>query len=231
MTPTIQIWARIPLFAASLGAALAFAACGRSSTELDPGNAAEAPDYSAMIEAAPPRLAALYGEGGGLLDGGLDAYERQVAELRGFPIVVNKWASWCGPCRAEFPHLQQQAAERADEVAFIGIDSDDSTDAAETFLRDHPLPTRASPTPTRRSSARSAPSRSSPRRSSMTPRARSSTSVAASTRPRRSSPPTSIATRLQADSAGAWSGAHRGPAGAPACAPPRPAGPVGIIGV
>ena len=33
-------------------------------------------------------------------------------ELRGHPVVINKWASWCGPCRAEFPIFQQVATER-----------------------------------------------------------------------------------------------------------------------
>lgn len=123
-----------------LAAALALAACGGGSEEVDPGNAEDAPDFSAAVEAAPPELADLYDEGGQIVEGGLGAYEDRLAELEGYPVVANKWASWCGPCRAEFPHLQEQAAKRADEVAFIGINSNDSTAAAETFLRDHPIP-------------------------------------------------------------------------------------------
>jgi cytochrome c biogenesis protein CcmG, thiol:disulfide interchange protein DsbE len=114
------------------------AGCG--GEELDPGNAAEAPDYGPVLEAAPPPLAELYEPGGVLLDGGRDAYEAQVAALEGYPIVVNKWASWCGPCRVEFPYFQSQAAELADRVAFVGIDADDSEDAATTFLANHPIP-------------------------------------------------------------------------------------------
>lgn len=118
-------------------------ACGSDSGgEQDPGSAASAPDFEVMIEAAPPKLQQLYrGEGaGGVLGGGAEALDRRIAELRGTPIVLNKWASWCQPCREEFPQLQAQAAERGDEVAFIGINSLDNDDAAETFLRDHPLP-------------------------------------------------------------------------------------------
>lgn len=127
------------LAAAIVLATAGLAACG-SDEGLDPGNAAAAPDYSEAVAAAPAALGAVYDGGGTLREGGLDAFEEQIAELRGFPVVVNKWASWCGPCRAEFPHFQQQAAEHADEVAFLGVNSDDSEDGAETFLRDHPIP-------------------------------------------------------------------------------------------
>ena len=54
--------------------------------------------------------------------------------------MVNKWASWCGPCRFEFPFFQQVAAKRGDEIAFLGVDANDSNDAAETFLEEFPLP-------------------------------------------------------------------------------------------
>lgn len=127
------------LAAAVAFATLGLAACG-SDDGLDPGSAAAAPDYSDTVAAAPAALAAVYDQGGSLREGGLDGFEEQIAELEGFPVVVNKWASWCGPCRAEFPHFQQQAAEHAAEVAFLGVNSDDSDDAAETFLRDHPIP-------------------------------------------------------------------------------------------
>jgi len=120
-------------------ASLALAACG-SDDQLDPGNAADAPDYSKLADAAPPAIAELYSAGGTLVGGGVDGFEEQIAKLEGHPVVVNKWASWCGPCRAEFPYLQNQAAERGDEVAFLGINTEDSDDAAETFLRGHPIP-------------------------------------------------------------------------------------------
>jgi len=93
-----------------------------------------------MLADAPPRLAELYAEGDALLSGGVDAYEARLADLRGHPVVVNKWASWCGPCRFEFPFFQSLAAKRGDEVAFLGVDSNDSEDAANTFLEDYPVP-------------------------------------------------------------------------------------------
>lgn len=45
-----------------------------------------------------------------------------------------------GPCREEFPAFQEQAAERLDEVAFIGLNAGDSEDSAATFLEGHPVP-------------------------------------------------------------------------------------------
>jgi len=123
----------------ALLAALLLGACGSSNEDsVDPGT--DPPDFSKAVDAAPKALAPLYADGGALVGGGEDAYNAQLAELEGYPVVVNKWASWCGPCRVEFPYFQEQAAERANKVAFMGIDAKDSDAAAETFLRDHPIP-------------------------------------------------------------------------------------------
>ena len=54
--------------------------------------------------------------------------------------MVNKWASWCGPCREEFPWFQRLSARYGKQVAFLGVDSQDSDDAAGTFLGEFPLP-------------------------------------------------------------------------------------------
>src|ERR671920_2554627 len=63
--------------------------------------------------------------------GGRDAFEAQIKKERGTPIVVNKWASWCGPCRLEFPFFRQLAAEYAGKVAFVGLNSGDNRGDAE----------------------------------------------------------------------------------------------------
>lgn len=124
------------MLALALGVALAtaLAACG-SSAESSP-----APDYEAAIDRAPPALAQLYADGDDVISGGQDAYDEAIAGVAGHPVVVNNWASWCGPCREEFPYFQSQAAKHLDEVAFLGVDSEDSKDAAETFLTDNALP-------------------------------------------------------------------------------------------
>jgi cytochrome c biogenesis protein CcmG/thiol:disulfide interchange protein DsbE len=68
------------------------------------------------------------------LPGGRDAFEARIEKERGKPIVVNKWASWCGPCRLEFPFFRSQAEKRKGEVVFLGVNSNDNRrDAEEAF--------------------------------------------------------------------------------------------------
>jgi cytochrome c biogenesis protein CcmG/thiol:disulfide interchange protein DsbE len=105
----------------------------------------EAPKFdvdaaTAELAGAPAPLASLYEQPSALLEGGKKAFERRVASLKGHPAVVNKWASWCRPCRAEFPVFQQVATQRGKEIAFIGINGTDKRPAAEKFLAERPLP-------------------------------------------------------------------------------------------
>jgi cytochrome c biogenesis protein CcmG/thiol:disulfide interchange protein DsbE len=135
---------RRPLLArAALVLALALlAGCG---TEGDNGtgnpdsNLSES-EATAPLEGAPTALAKIRSQASQLLDGGTDAFEARLEQLRGTPVVVNKWASWCGPCRLEFPHFQSVAEKRGGEIAFLGVDANDSDDAARTFLEQLPLP-------------------------------------------------------------------------------------------
>ena len=55
-------------------------------------------------------------------------------------MVANLWASWCGPCRAEFPTLQKLSARYGKKVAFLGVNTEDDDAAAKTFLAEAPLP-------------------------------------------------------------------------------------------
>ena len=55
-------------------------------------------------------------------------------------MVVNKWASWCGPCRAEFPFFGSQAKKRDGDVVFVGVNSSDNDGDARDFLADYPVP-------------------------------------------------------------------------------------------
>jgi cytochrome c biogenesis protein CcmG/thiol:disulfide interchange protein DsbE len=74
-----------------------------------------------------------------LVDGGRPAFEAFVEKQSGSPVVVNKWASWCGPCRAEFPYFRDQARKRKD-VVFVGVNSNDNDGDARDFLAENPVP-------------------------------------------------------------------------------------------
>ena len=62
-----------------------------------------------------------------------------LADLRGHPIVLNFWASWCHPCRQEAP-LLTAAAEARPSVAFVGVNVQDLTTDARSFLRRYRIP-------------------------------------------------------------------------------------------
>jgi thiol-disulfide isomerase/thioredoxin len=88
-----------------------------------------------------PRGRAVAGAGAAqLLEGGPEAFRRRLAELRGRPVVVNQWASWCDPCRKELPWFANLARRYEGRVAFIGVDSLDDRGAALDFLREYPTP-------------------------------------------------------------------------------------------
>ena len=98
------------------------------------------PDYAKALAGSPAPLAALHRQADQLLPGGSEAFDKRIAALHGYPAVINLWASWCGPCRFEFPLLQQASAAYGKRVAFLGVNSQDSDDAAETFLEEAPVP-------------------------------------------------------------------------------------------
>ena len=95
---------------------------------------------SALLAGSPLPLASLHRQGGALLEGGSRALHARLAALKGYPVVINKWASWCVPCKAELSAFQRASAEYGRRVAFLGIDSGDSSRAdALAFLKSLPV--------------------------------------------------------------------------------------------
>jgi thiol-disulfide isomerase/thioredoxin len=92
-----------------------------------------------QLAGSPAPLAALHAQANQLLGGGNDAFQARMKQLKGHPVVVNGWAAWCGPCRAEFPYLQELSVTDGKRVAFLGLDSEDNHGDALKFLKQFPV--------------------------------------------------------------------------------------------
>src|SRR5918996_6276981 len=121
--------------------AVAIAACGGDAGGGEATSQAEQsiPPFTSDQD-LPRRLAENRAQASDIIDGSTEALEAKLADLRGYPVVVNQWGSWCPPCRAEFPFFAELADEHAEDVAFLGVDIQDDRGAAEAFLEEFPVP-------------------------------------------------------------------------------------------
>lgn len=70
---------------------------------------------------------------------GLSGPSRKLSEFRGKPLIINVWASWCGPCRAEMGSLERLFWRfEGSKFSMIGISTDDYREKAEAFLKMSP---------------------------------------------------------------------------------------------
>ena len=90
------------------------------------------------LAGSPQALATIHRQSGQLL-GTESALAIRLRALRGYPVVLNAWASWCGPCRTEFELFASASARFGRRVAFLGADTNDSPGDAQTFLANHPV--------------------------------------------------------------------------------------------
>ena len=94
----------------------------------------------ARLVGSPAPLAALHAQADRLLLGGGPALHTRIAALRGYPLVIDKWASWCVPCQDERSAFQHASITYGRTVAFIGIDSRDTNLAdGRAFLSSYPV--------------------------------------------------------------------------------------------
>lgn len=70
----------------------------------------------------------------------LGEFQALLIELRGTPVVVNVWGSWCPPCREEAPVLAEVAREHEGRVQFLGIDILDDRPSAREFILEYDWP-------------------------------------------------------------------------------------------
>ena len=57
----------------------------------------------------------------------IDGNAHTLSEFAGKPVVLNFWASWCGPCRSEMPHFQQKYLELGEQVQFLMVNMTDGS--------------------------------------------------------------------------------------------------------
>lgn len=90
-----------------VGAAAALSACGGSSSDSLPERRLDSLDGTSTLE---------------------------LTSMEGTPAVMNFWATWCAPCRAELPAFQAVHEELGDEVRFVGINVERGGEAAQAYL-------------------------------------------------------------------------------------------------
>jgi cytochrome c biogenesis protein CcmG/thiol:disulfide interchange protein DsbE len=115
--------------------ATAIAGCGSQAHSDAPAQST----VQAAFKDSPAPLASLHAQANQLLGGGATAFKARLRALRGYPVIVNMWASWCEPCQSEFPVYQRIAVQYGRRVAFLAVDVQDTSNNAASFLRHFPV--------------------------------------------------------------------------------------------
>jgi thiol-disulfide isomerase/thioredoxin len=126
------------LIAIAVAAGLAVVAAGLAIRAQPGGAPTAAAERIALHPERKPKLAGEARESASPLLPGEDLGPR-LRSLRGRPVVLNAWASWCPPCREELPLLAAAATRFGDRAAFLGADVEDDAGAARALLAEIPL--------------------------------------------------------------------------------------------
>lgn len=118
-------------------AALALVSCGESAPQQTTAPEPPGPDDKPMAMMGTTLLPEDRFE---LPEYDLETFGALIDELRGTPVVVNIWGSWCPPCRVEAPALSEVAHEFLGEVQFLGVDILDSREGARAFIQEFDWP-------------------------------------------------------------------------------------------
>ncbi|MCW2951775.1 MAG: redoxin protein [Conexibacter sp.] len=127
------------LASATVLAAGGVAGCGGSGGGASNASVVTPQQYTQQLNGSPAPLADLHRRGGDVT-GSKSDLDAQIRALRGYPIVINAWAHWCEPCKAELPFFQKASLRYGTKVAFLGLNVDDSTGSARSFIAEYPLP-------------------------------------------------------------------------------------------
>src|SRR5262245_13022293 len=112
------------------GLALLAAACagGTAPTSAGPaGTGSPTASPTSLVPASPTALPEM----------SPTQFDALLAEFRGKPVVVNYWASWCGPCTKEAPELTAISGQFGPSVQFVGVDVQDQLDPARQFIQQY----------------------------------------------------------------------------------------------
>jgi cytochrome c biogenesis protein CcmG, thiol:disulfide interchange protein DsbE len=128
-----SVWRAYTLVAAMATAGVLLAACSET-----PASLGQNPNGTVALPASPTALPRFTPA----------QFQQLLVSLRGKPVVVNIWASWCGPCIEEAPGLARVARESQGDVQFLGVDIIDHLSPARAFIRKYgwPYPSVFDPT-------------------------------------------------------------------------------------
>ncbi len=123
-------WAALVLASAFIAAGIV--GCSRSGTVTP--SAGTTPALNAASADLLPTTAP------GLPSFNADKFQQLLGQLQGTPVVVNIWASWCVPCRAEAPILARAAKRYGQTIQFLGVDIQDNIGGATAFQEEFNIP-------------------------------------------------------------------------------------------